>query len=102
MVDVAQLAEYRIVVPSVVGSSPIIHPISWGLHPQIPCGLPGLPSLRDTPSAGRLQTSYYHEDDHMVVFVFLLSVADLKEIIPYSPLRPLPHKWGPHAAFASA
>ena len=25
-VDVAQLAEYRIVVPSVVGSSPIIHP----------------------------------------------------------------------------
>lgn len=27
MVQVAQLAEYRIVVPSVVGSSPILHPI---------------------------------------------------------------------------
>ena len=27
MVDVVQLVEHRIVVPSVVGSSPIIHPI---------------------------------------------------------------------------
>ncbi len=26
MVDVVQLVEHRIVVPSVVGSSPIIHP----------------------------------------------------------------------------
>ena len=29
MVDIAQLAEHRIVVPGVVGSSPIIHPIQW-------------------------------------------------------------------------
>ena len=28
MVDVVQLVEHRIVVPSVVGSSPIIHP-NW-------------------------------------------------------------------------
>ncbi len=28
MVDVVQLVEHRIVVPSVVGSSPIIHPKS--------------------------------------------------------------------------
>ncbi len=28
MVDVAQLVELRIVVPAVVGSSPIIHPIT--------------------------------------------------------------------------
>ena len=28
MVDVVQLVEHRIVVPSVVGSSPIIHPLS--------------------------------------------------------------------------
>ncbi len=28
MVDVVQLVEHRIVVPSVVGSSPIIHPSS--------------------------------------------------------------------------
>ena len=28
MVDVVQLVEHRIVVPSVVGSSPIIHPFS--------------------------------------------------------------------------
>ena len=27
MVDVVQLVEHRIVVPSVVGSSPIIHPL---------------------------------------------------------------------------
>jgi hypothetical protein len=28
MVDVAQLVEPRIVIPAVVGSSPIVHPIS--------------------------------------------------------------------------
>jgi hypothetical protein len=30
MVDVAQLVEPRIVIPVVVGSSPIVHPISLG------------------------------------------------------------------------
>jgi hypothetical protein len=30
MVDVAQLVEPRIVIPAVVGSSPIVHPNSWG------------------------------------------------------------------------
>ena len=30
MVDVVQLVEHRIVVPSVVGSSPIIHPCEKG------------------------------------------------------------------------
>ncbi len=30
MVDVVQLVEHRIVVPSVVGSSPIIHPQKKG------------------------------------------------------------------------
>ncbi len=29
MVGIAQLAEHRIVVPGVVGSSPITHPILW-------------------------------------------------------------------------
>ena len=29
MVGIAQLAEHRIVVPGVVGSSPITHPIQW-------------------------------------------------------------------------
>ena len=29
MVGIAQLAEHRIVVPGVVGSSPITHPIPW-------------------------------------------------------------------------
>ena len=32
-VDVVQLVEHRIVVPSVVGSSPIIHPIMRGRCP---------------------------------------------------------------------
>ena len=36
MVDVVQLVEHRIVVPSVVGSSPIIHPQA----PQTPFRLP--------------------------------------------------------------
>ena len=29
MVGVAQLVELRIVIPAVVGSSPIVHPITW-------------------------------------------------------------------------
>ena len=33
MVDVVQLVEHRIVVPSVVGSSPIIHPEKAGFWP---------------------------------------------------------------------
>ena len=37
MVDVVQLVEHRIVVPSVVGSSPIIHPQA----PQKPFWLSG-------------------------------------------------------------
>ena len=37
MVDVAQLVEPRIVIPVVVGSSPIVHPISRR-HP-----MPGTP-----------------------------------------------------------
>ena len=35
MVDVVQLVEHRIVVPSVVGSSPIIHPKSLALPGQV-------------------------------------------------------------------
>ena len=34
MVGLAQLAEHRIVVPGVVGSSPISHPIDWGIGPS--------------------------------------------------------------------
>ena len=33
MVDVAQLVEPRIVIPAVVGSSPIVHPTSPGAGP---------------------------------------------------------------------
>ena len=32
MVDVAQLVESRIVIPAVVGSSPIVHPNSQGIR----------------------------------------------------------------------
>ena len=35
MVVIAQLAEHRIVVPSVVGSSPTLHPKTA----EIPCGI---------------------------------------------------------------
>ena len=38
MVDVVQLVEHRIVVPSVVGSSPIIHPKSLALPAGFFCG----------------------------------------------------------------
>ena len=44
MVGVAQLAELRIVIPAVVGSSPIVHPIQ-----QI-CA--GVVKLVDTPDLG--------------------------------------------------
>ncbi len=36
MVGVAQLVELRIVIPAVVGSSPIVHPIQpWRLYSRI-------------------------------------------------------------------
>ncbi len=35
MVDVAQLVEPRIVIPAVVGSSPIVHPITFGPLAQL-------------------------------------------------------------------
>ena len=35
MVDVAQLVEPRVVVPAVVGSSPIVHPTSRGPLAQL-------------------------------------------------------------------
>ena len=35
MVDVAQLVEQRIVVPLVVGSSPIVHPNFLGFYPHV-------------------------------------------------------------------
>ena len=33
LVDVAQLVEPRIVIPAVVGSNPIVHPISGRVEP---------------------------------------------------------------------
>ena len=48
MVDVVQLVEHRIVVPSVVGSSPIIHPIDEAAEPERwlrPCRFLSLPIL---------------------------------------------------------
>ncbi len=35
MVDVAQLVEHRIVIPVVVGSIPIVHPINYGPLAQL-------------------------------------------------------------------
>ena len=40
MVDVAQLVEPRVVIPAVVGSSPIVHPNSTGRSGQKPRPLP--------------------------------------------------------------
>ena len=36
MVDVAQVVEPRIVIPVVVGSSPIVHPKNWKRSPRAP------------------------------------------------------------------
>jgi hypothetical protein len=46
MVDVAQLVEPRIVIPAVVGSSPIVHPILRGA--------PGRPTPRRRTHCGLL------------------------------------------------
>ena len=35
VVGVAQLVEHRIVVPAVVGSIPIVHPIFWSADPGL-------------------------------------------------------------------
>ena len=40
MVGVVQLAEHRIVVPGVVGSSPITHPTESGERPDSPAFFP--------------------------------------------------------------
>ena len=44
MVDVVQLVEHRIVVPSVVGSSPIIHPLKKAGRVPAFCRIPAGPS----------------------------------------------------------
>ena len=55
MVGIVQLAEHRIVVPGVVGSSPITHPIKsqgidtipWDFKLSVPCGTISTPSVRE-------------------------------------------------------
>lgn len=55
MVDVAQLVEPRIVIPAVVGSSPIVHPNITGirLFGEIPDGSTGICLFGEIPGQWR-------------------------------------------------
>ena len=76
MVDVAQLVEPRIVIPAVVGSSPIVHP-NRGLHAAI-C-LRGL-------QARQVARTRFRERGLLAQLVEQLTLNQL--VIGSSPIRP--------------
>ena len=93
MVDVAQLVEPRIVIPAVVGSSPIVHPIFWEHQGRRQPGRIVRRGTRHRGSAGRLGPGHQARKGPEKVRCGLL--AQLVEqltlnqlVIGSSPIRP--------------